>query len=316
MNFNELEQLEFSARISAEASGVEEVLKKYLPAETGFEKTVAEAANYSVLAGGKRLRPMLMLEAFRLFGGEGEIVEPFMAAIEFIHTYSLVHDDLPCMDNDEYRRGRKTTHAVYGEGMAVLAGDALLNLAFETAAKAFSMKEAACDSAVMTRCAKALSILAGKAGINGMIGGQCADTQAEEFPPEKVTQELLLYIHENKTAAMIESSLMIGATLAGAGEQELNALEKIGSRVGLAFQIQDDILDLTSSLEVLGKQTGSDLKNNKVTYVSLNGMEHSVSEVRRLSEEAISELVRLGEQSGYRNEFLEKIVEDLITRKK
>lgn len=308
--------MNFKEKMQTEVTAIEKVLEKYLPAESGYEKTVAEAVNYSVLAGGKRLRPMLMQESFRLFGGSGEIVEPFMAAIEMIHTYSLVHDDLPCMDNDEYRRGRKTTHAVYGEGMAVLAGDALLNLAFETAAGAFSMQEVDGNADAMTRCAKALSVLAGKAGINGMIGGQCADTQAEEFPAEKVTQDLLLYIHENKTAAMIESSMMIGAILAGAEEDAVKALERIGSAVGLAFQIQDDILDLTSSLEVLGKQTGSDLKNNKVTYVSLNGMEHSVSEVRRLSEEALSGLAELGEKSGYRNEFLEKIVEELITRKK
>lgn len=308
MNFNE--------KIKAEVAAIEEILEKYLPDETGYEKTVAEAANYSILAGGKRLRPMLMQEAFRLFGGQGEVIEPFMAAIEMIHNYSLVHDDLPCMDNDEYRRGRKTTHAVYGEGMAVLAGDALLNLAYETAAGAFFLEEVRGDAVLLTRCAKALTVLAKKAGIGGMIGGQCADTQAEEFPPEQVTQELLLYIHENKTAAMIESSLMIGAILAGADWKAVEALEKIGSGIGLAFQIQDDILDLTSTLEVLGKQTGSDLKNNKVTYVSLNGMEYSVSEVRRLSEEALTGLAALGEESGYRNEFLEKIVEDLITRKK
>ncbi|HJC24258.1 MAG TPA: polyprenyl synthetase family protein [Candidatus Eisenbergiella merdavium] len=305
MNFEE-----FQARLSEESAQIEEILRRYLPKEEGYAKTVAEAANYSVLAGGKRLRPMLLLECCRLFGGEEELAAPFMAAIEFIHTYSLVHDDLPCMDNDEYRRGRKTTHAVYGEGMAVLAGDALLNLAFETAASAFSLAK---DAAQLGRMARALQILSEKSGIRGMIGGQCADTQAEEFPPERVTQELLLYIHENKTAAMIESPMMIGALLAGADEEKLAALERIGSRIGLAFQIRDDILDLTGSLQELGKQTGSDLKNNKVTYVSLNGMEQSEKEVRRLSEEALEELRGLTEQG---NEFLECLVEDLITRRK
>lgn len=311
--------MNFEERVQKEAAEIEEILKKYLPEQKGYAKTVSEAVSYSVLGGGKRLRPMLMRECFRLFGGEGELVEPFMAAIEFIHNYSLVHDDLPCMDNDEYRRGRKTTHAVYGEGMAVLAGDALLNLAFETAAKAFEMarEDVAASAVLLPRCAKALSILAAKAGIGGMIGGQCADTQAEDFPPERVTQELLCYIHENKTAAMIESSMMIGAVLAGATNEDLEKLEEIGSRIGLAFQIQDDILDLTSSLEVLGKPTGSDLKNHKVTYVSLNGMERSVEEVRRLSGEALSGLASFEKDGrGYRNEFLEKIVEDLITRKK
>lgn len=305
MNFEE-----FQARLSEESAQIEEILRRYLPKEEGYAKTVAEAVNYSVLAGGKRLRPMLLLECCRLFGGEEELAAPFMAAIEFIHTYSLVHDDLPCMDNDEYRRGRKTTHAVYGEGMAVLAGDALLNLAFETAASAFSLAK---DAAQLGRMARALQILSEKSGIRGMIGGQCADTQAEEFPPERVTQELVLYIHENKTAAMIESPMMIGALLAGADEEKLAALERIGSRIGLAFQIRDDILDLTGSLQELGKQTGSDLKNNKVTYVSLNGMEQSEKEVRRLSEEALEELRGLTEQG---NEFLECLVEDLITRRK
>lgn len=252
--------MNFEAELQERVSGIEAILRQYLPAEEGYQKTVLEAMNYSVLAGGKRLRPMLMQEVFRLFGGKGRLVEPFMAAIEMIHTYSLVHDDLPCMDNDEYRRGRKTTHAVYGEGMAVLAGDALLNYAFETACKAFTMPEAAQSIDGLNRCAKAMAILAGKAGIYGMIGGQTADTEAEELPEEQVTQELLLFIHENKTAALIQSSMMIGAVLAGAADGQLEALERIGSNIGLAFQIQDDILDLTSSLEVLGKQTGSDLK--------------------------------------------------------
>ncbi|HJC55949.1 MAG TPA: polyprenyl synthetase family protein [Candidatus Eisenbergiella intestinipullorum] len=302
--------MNFEERLATEVTEIEEILRRYLPKEEGYAKTVAEAANYSVLAGGKRLRPMLLLECCRLFGGKEELAAPFLAAVEFIHTYSLVHDDLPCMDNDEYRRGRKTTHAVYGEGMAVLAGDALLNLAFETAASAFQLAE---DETQLKRMARAMQILSAKSGIGGMIGGQCADTQAEDFPPEQVTQELLLYIHENKTAAMIESPMMIGAVLAGAAEEKLAALERIGSRIGLAFQIRDDILDLTSSLQELGKQTGSDLKNHKVTYVSLNGMERSEKEVRRLSEEALEELMSLSEQ---RNPFLECLVEDLITRKK
>ena len=310
--------MNFEPRRKEETEAIEEILKRYLPKEEGYAATVSQAVSYSVLAGGKRLRPMLMRECFRLFTQEDVredkarcLLEPFMAAIEFIHTYSLVHDDLPCMDNDEYRRGRKTTHAVYGEGMAVLAGDALLNLAFETATQAFDGARVAGNGEWMYRCAKAFGILAGKAGIGGMIGGQCADTQAEDFPEERISQELLLYIHENKTAAMIESAMMIGGILAGCGEEDVRCLEKIGSKIGLAFQIQDDILDLTSSLEELGKKTGSDLKNHKVTYVSLNGIENSVKEVRRLSKEALSSLKALGN-----NVFLEMLVEDLITRKK
>ena len=193
----------------------------------------------------KRLRPILMEESFRLFGGNSAIVEPFMAALEMIHNYSLVHDDLPAMDNDEYRRGRKTTWNVYGEGMAVLAGDALLNKAFETAAEAFSMiGEAADIAARYAAVAKALQILANKAGIYGMIGGQCADICAEELPSDQVTKELLWYIHKNKTAALIEAALMIGAVLAGASDEAVKKLEQAAENIGIAFQIQDDILDV------------------------------------------------------------------------
>ena len=293
-------------KLQERVAEVEAVIQKFLPEETGYQKTVLEAMNYSVLAGGKRLRPMLMEETYRLFGGNSEIVEPFMAAIEMIHTYSLVHDDLPSMDNDEYRRGRKTTHVVYGEGMAILAGDGLLNYAFETALKAFDKEPA--NPAI----GRAMQVLAKKAGIYGMIGGQTADIEAEDMDQSKVTNELLLFIHENKTAALIQSSMMIGAILAGASEEEVRAMEKIAYNVGIAFQIQDDILDITSSLEVLGKMTGSDEKNNKVTYVTLNGMEKSKEDVEKLSKEAIYLL----DSFENKNEFLNQLIEELITREK
>lgn len=285
---------------------IEEVLKKYLPKEEGYATRVMEAMNYSILAGGKRLRPMLMEETYRMFGGNEEIIEPFMAAIEMIHTYSLVHDDLPCMDNDEYRRGRKTTHTIYGEGMAVLAGDALLNYAFETACKAFSMTN---DAAVI---GKALTILAGKSGIYGMIGGQTADILAEESKPEEITQELLLYIHEHKTAALIQNAMMIGAVLGKADSKQVNIVEKIGYNIGIAFQIQDDILDITGTMETLGKPIGSDEKNGKVTYVSLNGMEKSREDVEKLSKEAVAMFDSLPGE----NEFLKDLVLHLINRNK
>lgn len=285
---------------------VEQVIQSFLPEEVGYQKTVLEAMNYSVLAGGKRLRPMLMEETYKLFGGSGKIVEPFMAAMEMIHTYSLVHDDLPAMDNDEYRRGRKTTHVVYGEGMAILAGDGLLNFAFETAMKAFDIEPA--NPAI----GRALQVLAKKAGIYGMIGGQTADIEAENMDQSKVSNDLLLFIHENKTAALIQGSMMIGAILAGASEEDVKALEKIAYNVGIAFQIQDDILDITSSLEVLGKMTGSDEKNNKVTYVTLNGMEKSKEDVEKLSKEALDLLSSFENK----NEFLNQLIEELITREK
>ena len=298
--------MNWEIKLKERVAEVEAVIQKYLPEETGYQKTVLEAMNYSVLAGGKRLRPMLMEEIYRLFGGKSKIVEPFMAAIEMIHTYSLVHDDLPSMDNDEYRRGRKTTHVVYGEGMAILAGDGLLNYAFETALKAFDMEPA--NPAI----GKAMQVLAKKAGVYGMIGGQTADIQAEDMDQSQVTNELLLFIHENKTAALIQSSMMIGAILAGASEADVAAVEKIAYNVGIAFQIQDDILDITSSLEVLGKMTGSDEKKNKVTYVTLNGMDKAKEDVEKISKEAIGLL----DSFENKNEFLNQLIEELITREK
>lgn len=307
--------MNFKEELAQRTAEAEEVLKRYLPKEEGFQKQVLEAMNYSALAGGKRLRPVLMAESFRLCGGQGDIVKPFMAALEMIHNYSLVHDDLPSMDNDEYRRGRKTTWTVYGEGMAVLAGDALLNYAFETAASAFDLVENLPADRKMQgfrAVARALQILSGKAGVYGMIGGQCADICGEELPEEKVTKELLWYIHKNKTAALIETALVIGAVLAGASEEDTARLEKAAENIGIAFQIQDDILDVTSSLEVLGKPVGSDEKNHKVTYVSLNGLDQSRRDVAALSEEAL-EILRAFPQ---RNLFLEELVMTLINREK
>ena len=168
--------MDMKAEIAAKAQQIEAVIASYLPKEEGYQKTVIEAMNYSVLAGGKRLRPMLMWETYRMFGGRSKVIEPFMAAIEMIHTYSLVHDDLPAMDNDEYRRGKKTTHAQYGEAMGILAGDGLLNYAFETAVKAFEIEPGNAN------IGKALQVLARKAGIYGMLGGQCVDVEAEGKP--------------------------------------------------------------------------------------------------------------------------------------
>lgn len=297
--------MSWTNRLEEKTKQVESVLNQYLPKEEGFQKTVISAMNYSFLAGGKRLRPMLMQETYRLFGGNGKVIEPFMAAQEMIHTYSLVHDDLPAMDNDEYRRGRKTTHIVYGEGMAILAGDGLLNFAYETACKAFLIES-------NERVIEALQVLAAKAGIYGMIGGQTADVEGEDLPPEKVSNELLLFIHTNKTAALIQSSMMIGAILAGASKEQIQSIEKIAYNVGVAFQIQDDILDVTSTTEVLGKPVGSDEKNHKVTYVSLNGLETSKKDVERLSKEALSLLEKLPGE----NPFLVELITSLITREK
>lgn len=297
MNFNET--------LTTKVQNIERIIKKFLPKEEGYQKTVLEAMNYSILAGGKRLRPMLVQEVFEAFGGSGEIVEPFMAAIEMIHTYSLVHDDLPAMDNDEYRRGRKTTHVVYGEAMGILAGDGLLNYAFETALSAFN----AADTEEYPRIARALQVLARKAGVYGMIGGQVCDIESEDSK-EPINGEQLMFIHEYKTAALIQAAMMVGGILAGADDEQVARLEQSAYDLGIAFQIQDDILDVTSTFEELGKPIGSDEKNHKQTYVTIYGLEHAREEVKRLSEEAIS-LVALDSDS-----FLVKLFESLIYRSK
>lgn len=283
---------------------IEALLTKYLPPKEGLQRIIMEAMEYSLMAGGKRLRPMLMQETYRLFGGEGALVEPFMAAMEMIHTYSLVHDDLPAMDNDEYRRGRKTTHVVYGEDMGILAGDALLNYAFEVAASAFALYP---DKALLI--GKALRVLAGKAGIYGMIGGQVVDVKETGHA---VSREVLDFIYELKTGALIESSMMIGAILADASDEDVKKVERIASNVGFAFQVQDDILDVTSTSEVLGKPVHSDEKNEKSTYVTLAGLE----EAGKLVETASMEAVRLlGELPG-ENGYLAWLIEKLIHREK
>lgn len=296
MNFSE----EYNKRIEE----IEGILTRFLPPKEGEQKVIMEAMEYSLMAGGKRLRPMLMLESFRLFGGSGEAIEPFMAAIEMIHTYSLVHDDLPAMDNDEYRRGRKTTHVVYGEDMGILAGDALLNYAFETACKAFNM-----EPENSLRIGKALKILAEKSGIYGMIGGQVVDVRASG---RKISGDVLNFIYRLKTGALIEASVMAGAVLAGASDEETRQMEQIAGKIGLAFQIQDDILDVTSTTEILGKPVHSDEKNEKTTYVTWKGLETSGNEVGRLTEEAIRQLGMLGRD----NEYLEELFRWLVYREK
>ena len=296
--------------LAERAEHVNQVVAEFLPKEEHLQKTIFEAMNYSLLAGGKRIRPILMEEAFKMFAGENAehtgAIKAFMAAMEMIHTYSLVHDDLPAMDNDEYRRGKKTTHAVYGETMGILAGDALLNYAFETASEAFD------EENVNVSYLKAYQVLAKKAGAYGMIGGQVVDIETEGMTVDEVTIERLEYIHLLKTAALLESSLMIGTILGGGTKEDVAVMEQVGRKVGVAFQIQDDILDVTSTMEVLGKPIGSDEKNHKVTYVTLAGLEKAQEEVARLSNEAIALLDELPVQS----EFLKETILYLIHREK
>lgn len=284
----------------------EEIIYRYLPEEKGYPSTVVSAINYSVKAGGKRIRPIFMYETYKMFGGDGEIIEPFMAAIEMIHNYSLVHDDLEAMDNDEFRRGRKTTHVIYGEGMAVLAGDGLLNMAFETAVKAFDL----CSNKKDTdRVIRALRVLAEKSGLHGMLGGQACDVDAEQ-KQKQIDIDELMYIHENKTGALIQSAMMIGAILAGASSKEVNIMSQLSLLVGTAFQIEDDILDVEGDEKVIGKRVGSDEKNNKTTYVTLKGLEESKKDAREMSEKAIE----LFDGIGKSNDFLRNLMLSMIGR--
>ena len=308
-----MEKTEFKVLLAEKTKTTEESLEQFLPAEDGFAKIVLEAMNYSVRAGGKRLRPIMMWESFLLCGGAEEdrkLVEPFMAALEMIHTYSLVHDDLPAMDNDRLRRGKPTTWAVYGETFGILAGDALLNFACETAGLSFDRIPDE-DPLKLVRAAKALQVLAGKAGIFGMIGGQTADILAEKNETS-ISEEQLLYIHEKKTAALIQAAMMIGGILAGATARQVELLEECALHIGIAFQIQDDILDVIGDTEELGKPVGSDAANGKQTYVTRKGLEQSKADVKRYSERAI-EILRSFER---RNPFLEELVSELTPRKK
>jgi len=297
----------FKKNLEHRVAAIESLLDKYLPVAGEAPSIIVEAMNYSVTAGGKRLRPMLIQETYKMFGGQESFVEPFMAAMEMIHTYSLVHDDLPAMDNDEYRRGRKTTWAVYGDAMGILAGDGLLNYAFETAMKAFEECKTIED---YTKVRSALEVLAHNAGIYGMIGGQVADIEAED-KPELVTEERLQYIHTHKTGALIEASMLIGAILAGASKAEQELVSKCAMDIGLAFQIQDDILDVVGNSEELGKPVGSDAANGKQTYVTLKGFDRSVEDVERLSDEAVEILQKLPGDHA----FMESLISYLIARR-
>ena len=272
---------------------VEEILKErakeaedkilfYLPEIQGYPKTILDAMAYSVEAGGKRIRPVLMREVYEMCGGTKEdIILPFMAAIEMIHTYSLIHDDLPAMDNDEYRRGKLTTHKKYGEAMGILAGDALLNYAYETALQAF---DKAVEEKELRRIAEALKVLAGKAGIYGMVGGQVVDVEKDG---DFVDEDMLMYVYVNKTSALLESCFMIGGILAGCSREQVEILEKSARNLGVAFQIQDDILDVVGDAKILGKPVGSDARNEKTTYVSMYGLEEARKKVSEYTEESI-----------------------------
>ena len=297
----------FKSELEKRTQEAEQMIGAFLPQETGHQKTVLEAMNYSMNAGGKRLRPLLMQETCRLFIGEvPDYVVPFMAAIEMIHTSSLVHDDLPCMDDDRMRRGKPSTWAEYGEDIAVLTGDALMMYAFETASRAF---ETCVDPDELSAIGRAMGILARKTGIYGMIGGQTVDV---ELAGSDIPRDKLDFIYRLKTGALLEASMLIGAVLGGAAEADCKIVERLASHIGMAFQIQDDILDVTGSEEELGKPAGSDARNGKTTYVTLEGLEKAKKDVEQLSAQAIEDL----EQLPGNNEFLENLIRMLMDRKK
>lgn len=290
----------FQEDLTIRTEAVNDVVLKYLPKEEGFQKTVLAAMNYSMNAGGKRLRPLIMQETYRLFDGNGRVVEPFMAAIEMIHTSSLIHDDLPCMDNDTLRRGLPSTWAKFGEDMGVLAGDALMMYALETASQAFLLSPA------LKNVGEAIRILTNKTGIFGMIGGQTLDVEKTGL---SLTPEEMKFIYSYKTGALLEASMQIGAVLADASQEDVKTCGLIANKVGLAFQIQDDILDVTSSTETLGKPVHSDEKNEKTTFVTLYGLDEARSAVKRLTDQAIDLLHKLTGENVFLNDLLVSLVE-------
>ena len=295
--------MDFKEELLSKTEYVNNVIREFYPKEEGYQKVIFEAMNYSIEAGGKRLRPIFMMEVAKLFDGFSDDVKPFMAALEMIHTYSLVHDDLPAMDNDDYRRGMLTTHKKYGHAMGVLSGDALLNYAFETVA------DAICNSSNMSSAAKAMQVLAKKAGAYGMIGGQVVDV---DLSGNGATKEQLNFIYENKTSALIEAAFMIGAILSGASKEQISLVEKAAWNIGMAFQIQDDILDVIGDANVIGKPVLSDEKNEKTTYVSLYGIDGAKGYVKTYTEEAINILSNVGKE----NSFLNDLIISLINREK
>lgn len=292
---------DFKSELGEKIENVLSLLKEFLPVPDGQNNLVIDAMTYSLLAGGKRIRPIFMYETFNILGGEGNTIKPFMAAIEMIHTYSLIHDDLPAMDNDDLRRGMPTCHIKYGEDIAILAGDALLNNAFE-----IMIKEALTnpDKSVI----KAMQVLGIASGPQGMIGGQVADVLNEN---KSIDLELLNYIHLHKTSAMIEAAFVIGAILANASEQTVETFRNIGKNIGLAFQIQDDLLDVLGNEKTLGKPINSDEKNNKITYVSLKGIDVSYEIVNQQLAEATSSLESFDSD---KSKFLLEFIEYLRTR--
>ena len=292
--------MKFNESLKIKVNEVETLIKEYNPKEEGYQKTIMSAMNYSLNAGGKRLRPILMMESCELFGGSRQDVIPFAMAIEMIHTYSLIHDDLPALDNDDLRRGKKTNHIVYGEDMAILAGDGLLNYAYETMIS-FSM-----NKENPNKYLKAMNEIAKSAGIHGMIGGQVVDVQSENI---RIPKEKLDYIHFNKTGAIIVGCMRAGAIIGNATEEELEKITTYAKNIGLAFQIVDDILDVVGDESKLGKKVGSDIENHKSTYPSLLGIEESKEIANKLIIDAKKSIETINDKSKFLIELAEYIID-------
>lgn len=295
-----MNKLEFKNVLKEKSNYIDDLLKKYMPKEEGHQKIIMEAMNYSLKAGGKRLRPILTLEACKIVGGDEKECIPFAIAIEMIHTYSLIHDDLPALDNDDLRRGRKTNHIVYGEDMAILAGDALLNYAFEI------MLSSSIDKENPKKYLKAINEIAKSSGIYGMIGGQVVDIQSEN---KKITKEKLDYIHHNKTAAIIIGCMRAGAIIGCADDEDLNRISKYAKNIGLAFQIIDDILDIVGDESKLGKNIGSDIDNHKSTYPSILGLEKSREIAYDLIKEAKDSISFIGQDTKFLDDLADYIID-------
>jgi geranylgeranyl diphosphate synthase, type II len=278
---------------------IDQTLDALLPPASTKPKTIHRAMRYSVFAGGKRLRPILCLAAAECCGGKPEAALPLACAVECIHTYSLIHDDLPCMDDDDFRRGRLTSHKVFGEGIAVLAGDALLTFAFEIAAQVPGWRRYSLRDVIQE--------LAIAAGSRRLIAGQVVDLESEG---KKVSLPLLKFIHQSKTAALLRSSIRLGAMSANATPNQLRALSDFGHALGLAFQVIDDILDVTQTSEKLGKSAGKDLSAEKATFPAIVGLERSRKVAKRLTAEARAALRPLGKKA----EMLHGLADQLLQR--
>ena len=291
--------MSFKSSLKYRVDYIEKLLKEHMPEEKGYQKTIFEAMNYSLKAGGKRLRPILTLEACRIVGGNEEDAIPFAIAIEMIHTYSLIHDDLPALDNDDLRRGRPTNHKVYGDAMAILAGDGLLNYAFEIMLSSSIGKENP------AKYLNAINEIAKSSGVYGMIGGQVVDIESED---KKIEMEKLDFIHLNKTAAIIVGCMRAGAIIGDATEEQLENITKYATNIGLSFQIADDILDITGDESKLGKKVGSDIDNNKSTYPSLIGLEKSKEIANDLINESKTRISNIKGDTEFLNDLAEYIV--------